>query len=69
MLGEIRMGGLANTSSIGLKEVLSIQMKGSIVNTVVRIKRTYRAVRDATERSFITPPSLHSERCWSPPVL
>jgi hypothetical protein len=69
MLGEIRMGGLAKTSSMGLKEVLSIQMKGSTVYTDIRIKKPYRTVRVATERSFIRVPSLHSDRCRSPAVL
>jgi hypothetical protein len=39
MLGEIRMGGLANTSAIGLKEVLSIQMNGNIVYADIRSKK------------------------------
>jgi hypothetical protein len=54
---------------MGLKEVLSIQMKGSIVYTEMRIKKLYRTVRVATERSFIRIPSLHGDRWRSPAVL
>jgi hypothetical protein len=39
MLGDIRIGGLAKTSAMGLKEVLSIQMNGRIVYAANRIKK------------------------------
>jgi hypothetical protein len=65
-LGEIRRGGLANTSAMGLKEVLSIQMKGSIVYAEIRIRKPYRTTRVATERSFIRVPSLHNGWCRLP---
>lgn len=47
------MGGLRNISSCGLKEVLSIQMKGKIMNKAIRVNRLYTAIWVARDRKFV----------------
>ena len=55
------MGGLRNISSCGLKEVLSIQMKGKIMKKAIRVNRLYTTIWVARDRKFVILSSVLPE--------